>query len=185
MPVVRFDLRPVDDIDVGQILEAQLFFRESPAVLPATEWWAGDASPNSDRGCAEVKVGGAVRVGGPITEVSLESRLPNLRFRDQGVAGRPIDAGLPSVDVTPVVKEWLERRLHLPSPTTPREDILAITPARPELGATRIESVPVLANRRRKQHWVRDRRWRVDGSNWRFRCLSRLTDIHIVARVDS
>lgn len=184
MPVVRFDLRPIDDVDADQLLEAQLFFREDPAWL-MTHRGDVDDSPNSHQGCAEVKVGGVVRVGGPITETVIESRLPNLKFRDQGDLGHPIETGLPSVDATPVVKEWLERRLDLPLSTTPREGVLVITPARPQLSSARIESVPVLANRRRKQHWVRDRRWRVDSSNWRFRCMSRLSDIHIVARFDT
>jgi hypothetical protein len=180
-PLVRFDISPLDGIDSPRLKEAQLFFREQPAVLD------DDDAPNSLEGCAAVKVGGAVRIGGPISDVSLESRLPNLRFRDQGAAGEPIEVGLPSVNVTRVVREWMDRRRPIASPSGARDDILAITPARPELGATgaRVEGIPTLPNQRRKQHWVRDRRWRIDGSTFRFRCMSRLVDLHIVASVES
>lgn len=48
-----------------------------------------------------------------------------------------------------------------------------------------MEGLPALPNQRRKQQWVRDRRWRVDGSRYRFRFLGCLVDLHIVARVES
>jgi D-alanyl-D-alanine carboxypeptidase len=107
--IVRFDLSPLNDVDTPQLREAQLFFQEQPALFDA-------AAANALDGCAAVKVGGAMRIGGPISAVSLESRLPNLRFRDQGVAGERLEAGLPSVNVTSVVREWLDRRPVTASP---------------------------------------------------------------------
>lgn len=97
IPIVRFDLRPLNDVDAPQLREAQLLFREQPALFD-------DDAPNALDGCAAVKVGDAVRIGGLGSAIVLESHLPNLRFRDQGVADERLEAGLPSVDVTPVAR---------------------------------------------------------------------------------
>jgi hypothetical protein len=176
-PAVRFDIFPAADVDSSQIAEAQLFFREQP-WLPE-----GDETPNSDAGCAAVKVGGAVLIGVPITEASLETEQRFPRFSSEGVAGELIQTGLPSVDVTAIVREWLDRRRFAAFPRGPTNVTLGITPARPQLDDSGLVGLPLLSNRRRKLHWVRDRRWRIDGSRYRFRCLSRLVDLHIVARV--
>jgi len=169
---LRFDLPTWGSLQHQDILSAQLHYRVRPWVVGGEHW------TNSDGGCAVNKVAEARRLTQALPYSAPVRQGNGHVWRVELPSALPLERGPMGLDVLDIVREW-----HRDTRAEARERAgnLLLYPARPDLGHSgRLESVPLFPNRRRRTHWVRQNRWKVEDGHYAFRCASLLGHFYIL-----
>ncbi len=169
---LRFHLPTWGSVSPEDILVAQLHYRVRPWVVDGESWI------NSDSGCATNKVGEARRLAQSLPYSAPVRQGNGHAWRVEPPPALALDRGPMGLNVLDVVREW-----HRDMRPGARERVgnLLLYPARPELGrVATLESVPLFPNRRRRTHWVRQSRWKVEDGHYEFRCASLLGSFYIL-----